>query len=330
MNTNNKKTKTAGTFAAGIIIGALVFGGAGALASSGSRTLTAVYGDIQIYIDKERITPKDVTGKTVEPFAVDGTTYLPIRAISEAFGKEVSWDGGTSSVYIGEQPEAAPETAQAIQMLPGGTYSAPNNGDKRFNPPTGSFVRCDDGSVYEIKRGIDLNSPSGFTSSGKWHPPEALPEPTCDWSVYPEIELPDVIVNRWKGTYDDGRDSSLSNEYDDLYILNLHEMKRVQYTLYNWIYPENVRYFKEHPDLLKNAKLNGYDTSIESLMGRIQFGGLPHQTQQGFYPWDENEVVKQVKNSPGALYCIEVWDVYHNGNYLRTEYKMQLTQKPLN
>jgi hypothetical protein len=323
-----KKTKTAVSFAAGIIIGALVFGGAGALASSGSRTLTAVYGDIQIYIDKERITPKDVTGKTVEPFAVDGTTYLPIRAISEALGKEVSWDGNTNSVYIGEQPEAPPETAQTIQMLPGGTYSAPNNGDKRFTPPTGSFVRCDDGSLYEIKRGIDLNSPSGFTSSGKWHPPEALPEPACDWSVYPEIELPDVIVNRWKGTYDDGRDSSLSNEYDDLYILNLHEMKRVQYTLYNWIYPETVRYYNEHPDMLESIAKLGRDPSIEAQIGQpICFGDLPHQTQQGFYPWDENEVVKQVKNSPGALYCIEVWDVYHNGNYLRTEYKMQLTQK---
>jgi hypothetical protein len=329
MNTNNK-TKTAGTFAAGIIIGALVFGGAGALASSGSRTLTAVYGDIQIYIDKERITPKDVTGKTVEPFAVDGTTYLPIRAISEAFGKEVSWDGGTSSVYIGEQPEAPSETAQAIQLVAGGTYSAPNNGDKRFTPPTGSFVRCDDGSFYEIKRGIDLNSPSGFTSSGKWHPPEALPEATCDWSVYPELELPDVIVNRWKGTYDDGRDSSLSNEYDDLHILNLHEMKRVQYTLYNWIYPETVRYYNEHPDLLKNIRANGYGTEITDLIRQpIHFGDLPHQTQQGFYPWDENEVVKQVKNSPTLRYNIEVWDVYHNGNYLRTEYKMQTSQKPI-
>jgi hypothetical protein len=36
----------------------------------------------------------------VEPFVSDGTTYLPVRAIADALGKNVSWDNATKSVYI--------------------------------------------------------------------------------------------------------------------------------------------------------------------------------------------------------------------------------------
>lgn len=55
------------------------------------------------------ITPKDTNGKVVEPFIVDGTTYLPIRAVSEALGKDVYWNGQTNTVYINENPAAVPE-----------------------------------------------------------------------------------------------------------------------------------------------------------------------------------------------------------------------------
>lgn len=40
----------------------------------------------------------------VEPFTVNGTTYLPVRAIGEALGKDVKWDGETKTVYVGEIP----------------------------------------------------------------------------------------------------------------------------------------------------------------------------------------------------------------------------------
>ena len=45
----------------------------------------------------------------MEPFIYNGTTFLPVRAISEALGKEVEWDGPTSSVYIGEYTGKPPE-----------------------------------------------------------------------------------------------------------------------------------------------------------------------------------------------------------------------------
>ena len=49
-----------------------------------------------------------------EPFTVDNTTYLPVRAVAEALGKTVTWDEKTQTVYIGEVPSEE------------GTYLTPN------------------------------------------------------------------------------------------------------------------------------------------------------------------------------------------------------------
>ncbi len=87
--------------AAVVLAVVLVFGGT-ALASNRTENKTLKYRDIKIEINGQRITPKDATGKVVEPFIIDGTTYLPIRAISEALGLNVGWDGATSTVYLSE------------------------------------------------------------------------------------------------------------------------------------------------------------------------------------------------------------------------------------
>ena len=83
------------------------------------KTFTAYFtvggNPISIYVDGERVTPKDGNGNIVEPFVVDGTTYLPVRAVGEALGKSVSWDGATATVYIGAKPG---ETQYMTDVLP--------------------------------------------------------------------------------------------------------------------------------------------------------------------------------------------------------------------
>ncbi len=73
------------------------------------KQLTAYYTSggktISIYINGTKLTPKDGNGKIVDPFTVDGTTYLPVRAISEALGKDVKWDGSTASVKITDKAD---------------------------------------------------------------------------------------------------------------------------------------------------------------------------------------------------------------------------------
>ena len=65
-----------------------------------SKAVTAVYRDIKVMINGEEITPKDASGNPVEPFIVDGTTYLPVRAISDAVGYDVAWDDKTNTVKL--------------------------------------------------------------------------------------------------------------------------------------------------------------------------------------------------------------------------------------
>lgn len=91
----------------GLVAGFLIcsiFAGSVAFAKNGTEYIEAIYNDIKIYVDGVKIDAKDATGKTVEPFIYNGTTYLPVRAVGEAIGKSVSWDGSTQSVYLGAVP----------------------------------------------------------------------------------------------------------------------------------------------------------------------------------------------------------------------------------
>ncbi|NLL66521.1 MAG: copper amine oxidase N-terminal domain-containing protein [Clostridiaceae bacterium] len=71
-----------------------------AFAAQTHKQLNAAFMDIKIVINGETITPRDPNGNIVEPFIVDGTTYLPVRAICEAIDYEVEWDGATNTVHV--------------------------------------------------------------------------------------------------------------------------------------------------------------------------------------------------------------------------------------
>ena len=72
------------------------------LAESVKKNIEVSYNNITLVIDGRVVTPKDVNGNIVEPFIYNGTTYLPVRAVSEALGKRVEWDPATQTVYVGE------------------------------------------------------------------------------------------------------------------------------------------------------------------------------------------------------------------------------------
>lgn len=92
----------------GLLIGGLTVGGAVG-AKQLSEMAELYYNNIKIYIDGGEMIPKDANGNVTEPFTVNGTTYLPVRAIAGAFGKEVEWDGATQSIYIGKKDQTKPD-----------------------------------------------------------------------------------------------------------------------------------------------------------------------------------------------------------------------------
>lgn len=93
---------------AGVLIGTMLTGWV-VFAKNIQETINAVYMNVKLVIDGEEITPKDVNGNVVEPFIYNGTTYLPVRAIGEAFNKDVHWDGETATVYVGDIVKPAKE-----------------------------------------------------------------------------------------------------------------------------------------------------------------------------------------------------------------------------
>lgn len=73
----------------------------GAMAANNVKTIDVTTG-VNIMIDGKEFVPKDANGKSVEVFIYNGTTYVPIRAVTELFGKQISYDAATDTVFIGE------------------------------------------------------------------------------------------------------------------------------------------------------------------------------------------------------------------------------------
>lgn len=63
---------------------------------------------VRIMLDGAELEPKDANGEPAEVFVYAGVTYVPARAISEALGKTVEWDGDNYIVYISAPQEEVP------------------------------------------------------------------------------------------------------------------------------------------------------------------------------------------------------------------------------
>ena len=69
-------------------------------ATVGSRTAELFYNNIKIVFDGKEVIPKDANGNSIEPFIIDGTTYLPVRGISDALELDVLWNSQTNTVEL--------------------------------------------------------------------------------------------------------------------------------------------------------------------------------------------------------------------------------------
>lgn len=113
-------------FIAGFLSAMIICSGCtAALAATGSQSLRAVYKNIKVVVDNKTVALKDSAGNTIEPFIVNGTTYLPVRAVAQALGTSISWDGSTNTVYVGEHSSASGTSA-----TPSGTVLYNENGIK--------------------------------------------------------------------------------------------------------------------------------------------------------------------------------------------------------
>ncbi len=260
-------------FAAGLLCGALLFGGSAAYAAGVIATPFSEL-DQRVTLDGQEI---ELTG-----YNINGNNYFKLRDIGEQVGFNVSWNGSARTVEIDT-------TTGYSEDAPAGAAAVPQSDAALFIPKAGDGILCDDGTVYEIKD-MTLHKNAG-----------ALPSAACDYTKFPALTLPKAEVRRFQ-----------SGGTDYLFIRNLYETRRMQYTLYNAI--------GANPQTWENGtlKLRGDGTPV----ARVQLSISEDAQAESFWPWRADQITADFESCPPGLYQMEAWDVYADGRYLYTEYRV--------
>ena len=128
-------------------------------ATATSKRSIQVEDGIGITLNGARFTPRDAAGKQVPVFLYNGTTYVPVRAISEAMGMDVSFNSATRTVQLTTADRTASQ--QGASSASGNYISADRAkqialNDAGVKEANAVFLRAnldwDDGrAVYEVE-----------------------------------------------------------------------------------------------------------------------------------------------------------------------------------
>ena len=91
------------SFAAGALT-ALLISATTVTALAASGAIRIEVSPISVLVDGEVFQPKDAKGNDVMVFTCNGTTYAPLRALAEAYGLEVGYDGERHIATVSKQP----------------------------------------------------------------------------------------------------------------------------------------------------------------------------------------------------------------------------------
>ena len=266
------------SFAAGLICGAVLFGGTAAYAAGIIATPFSEMNQ-RVTLDGQQI---ELTG-----YNIGGNNYFKLRDIGKEVGFNVSWNGDTRTVEIDTTTDYSEDTPQAA--APTDAIAVSQSDAALFIPKVGDAIACDDGTTYEIKD-MTLHKNAG-----------ALPTATCDYAKFPALTLPKAEARRFQ-----------SGGTDYLFIRNLYETRRMQYTLYNAIGANEQTWANGAP------KLRGDGTPV----ARVQLFISDDTDAESFWPWRADQITADFESCPPGFYQMEAWDAYANGKYLYTEYRV--------
>lgn len=88
--------------------------------SAFAKTTTSIQATIESHIkvikDGQELTLRNEQGKKVEPVMIEGSVYVPLRAISETVGWEVDWDNSVKSITLTE-PDSGIDPNQPLNPV---------------------------------------------------------------------------------------------------------------------------------------------------------------------------------------------------------------------
>ena len=259
-----KKAKETALVITGVIAGAML---ASPTAQAAAEKLNVQRSSQTFFVDGETV--------KLEAYNINGYNYIKLGDLSPLVGFQLTYDSTTNSVYIGEKP-----IAQDALKIP--------QSDQKLSLKTGDTVLCDDGTHYEIK---DMSRyDNNVFAAG---PVGDLPSATCDWSLFPDTVLPDADVRHFS-----------NGTGDTLFIRNLYETRRMEYTIYNAL----------------GAEPSAWDNGTPLATVELSIPGDLEAYTSSFWPWRASELEKLVHSRPNSRYYVEAWDYYLNGVFQYTRY----------
>lgn len=235
-------------FVAGFIFCTAISGSA--VAAGLTQSIDVVKNDFIIKVNKQKV--------EFEHFVYQGTTYVPVRNLAEALGKNVSWNKEKKTIYIDD--EINNETQAYIDSLSASDYIKPMN----ISANNDSFLLALENA---LKHGLQMDSKS-FISS--WN------NTLLNNRIY-EINLSSESLLQYDNTYivvlDNSKETSLESDsfvvallaYDnylksvnllDFYTgyqrLNLHKFELASKDDYIMLWSQGANSSKETVCVLKS------------------------------------------------------------------------------
>jgi len=221
-------------------------------------------------------------------YNIDGNNYFKLVDLAKEIGFNVKYNAKSNTVYINTKENYSEEITVTKEEISNECYI----------PTENTTIQLDDGTNYTFTD-MSRYDKSMFASGSVGE----LPTPTCDWNQFPKLEIPEIEMRRF--TNDNG---------DYLFVSNLKETKRLIYTLYNAA--------GENSEVWENGKLK--KSSKGNDLVKVKIGITDDFGVQEFYPFYAERLVNVFESCPIGEYSFEAWDVYKNGVFLYTKYKIQV------
>ena len=198
---------------------------------------------------------------SLEGYNINGSNYFKLRDLGKAMDFGVTWNNDSRTVEIDSNAGYVEEEKPAIP----GAVKIPT-GDASWCPPVGTVIDLGNGQTMTV------------TKAKKPEPELTVP---ANASSFWQDELPEpkVIVYEETGA---------------VLIRNLHETRRMQYSLFEVAEPGTKIY------LGMEGAWPG-EPSVE-------------------WPWHEGMLQQMYLSGPRSKVWVDAWDCYKNGRYLYTEY----------